>query len=113
MTRNVDAFEGIPFTQYLMPNGEPKDVSIVSTPNVLEKAQLIIDAGFCFECEMLADYTTISFSVSDELADYSTYVCENGPQVPLTVDRMILEFDIEGGKANRDKIRDDNARKDP
>lgn len=87
---------GIPFTQYLMPNGRRDSVWIERPAAIEAKAQAIIAAGFRFECEMLSDYGTISLTIADPEADedVAIEVCANGPEVPTAVDRLVTEFVI-------------------
>lgn len=92
--RNVDGIEGIPFTQYLMPDGEQRAIWMPDrSTEVNKKAQQIIDALFRFECEVLST-GHVSLTVSDDFGDYSTRVVRNSPGVALEVDKLILEFDI-------------------
>jgi hypothetical protein len=83
----------IPFTQYLMPDGRAKQVSIDRPDEIAAKAQQIIAKGYRFECEMLSDWQTISLTITDpDEGDVEIEVVENGPDVPLAVDRMIERF---------------------
>lgn len=86
--------KSIPFTQYLLPNGERRAVSINRPDPVIEKAKAIMEAGFRFECEMLST-GYVSFTVSDDYQDYDIRICLNGPEVPQTVDELILHFNLE------------------
>ena len=83
----------IPFTQYLMPDGRAAEVSIDRPDEIAAKAQRIIAKGYRFECEMLSDRQTISLTITDpDEGDVEIEVVENGPDVPLAVDRMIERF---------------------
>lgn len=99
--RNRDFSRGVPFTQFLMPDGRRQFVWIEGLgPDVETKAQAIVLAGYVFECEMLSDYHTVSFTISDDGHDYTIVVCENGEQVPELISKMILDFVIgETGEA--------------
>lgn len=91
--RNVDEMRGIPFTQYLLPDGRQAPVWIVRTPEVHKKAQEIIDALFQFECEMLTT-NECHLTISDDFGDYAHEIVLNGPNVPDAVDRLVNNFDI-------------------
>lgn len=79
-----------------MPYGTPTDSIFMTTTEVYDKAKAIRKKGFWFECEMLPDYSTVSFSITgmvdDEAQDIVTVLCQNGPEVCALVDKMILEF---------------------
>ena len=92
--------KSIPFTQYLLPNGERRAVSINRPDPVVEKAKAIMEAGFRFECEMLST-GHVSFTVSDDYWDYAIRICLNGPEVPRIVDELILHFDLKANKKLR------------
>ena len=78
----------VKFTQYLMPDGR-KVPNSIDRPEVIEKkAESIISRGLSFECEMLTT-GQISLTVSDGQQDIDIEVCQNGPEVPISVDRMI------------------------
>jgi hypothetical protein len=72
----------------------------MTTTEVYDKAQEILVAGYQFECEMLPDYKTVSFSITgydpiiDETCDIVTRLCRNGSDVCREVDDMILSFKI-------------------
>lgn len=103
--RNVNAIEGIPFTQYLMPDGEKVEVWYAGERDteMCEKAQQIIDALFRFEAEMLPDMATISFTISDDFGDYACEIAQNGPSVPMYVRQLIMSFDIAAALEQRKK----------
>lgn len=104
LNRNRDFSKGVPFTQFLMPDGRRHDVWIDGlAPDVVAKAKEIVEAGYVFECEMLHDYNTVSFTISDDAIDAAQRVCTNGPDVPEKIAEMILSFCIE--TANREEIR--------
>ena len=81
----------IPFTQYLMPNGRKVAVTIARPKEIYDKAMDIIKAGYCFEVELL---TTghVSMTITDNDDDHDIEVVDNGPEVPMAVDRMITRF---------------------
>lgn len=78
----------IPFTQYKMPHGMPVQVSI-DRPDLIErKARQLGEYGCVFEIEML---TTGQISMTVEAGDkvLAHEICDNGPDVPLCVDKMV------------------------
>lgn len=85
----------IPFTQYLMPDGRKHSVSIDRPEEIEKMAQDIVNKGHRFECEMLSDYETCSFTISaidpDE-PDVAITIAKNGPDVPVKIDEMITKF---------------------
>ncbi|QIG73291.1 hypothetical protein EVC02_070 [Rhizobium phage RHph_N17] len=81
------------FTQYLRPNGRKEIVQIDRPDAVVKKADNISSHGFRFECEVLTT-GDISLTISDEWGDYAFELCPNGPAVPTSVDKLILEFDV-------------------
>lgn len=85
----------IPFTQYLLPDGRKKEVTIDLEPEVEEKAQKIMASGLVFECEMLSDYATVSLTITSDERDEAIKICPNGPQVPDKVKELIMDFDLE------------------
>lgn len=87
---------GIPFTQFLMPDGRREQVWIDRPAPIEERAREIIAAGYRFECEMLSDYRTISLTIGDpvEEEDIEIELCQNGPAVPEAVDRLVTKFVI-------------------
>lgn len=85
--------QSIQFTQYLMPDGRKAEVTIDRPDDIAVKAREIIARGFRFECEMLSDRESISLTITDpDEGDLDIEVVQNGPEVPLAVDRMVLRF---------------------
>lgn len=81
------------FTQYLRPNGRKQIVAIDRPAHVVSKADFIKSHGFRFEIEELMT-GQVSMTISDDDGDYAIRTCANGPDVPVNVDLLILEFDI-------------------
>jgi hypothetical protein len=79
---------GIPFTQYLRPDGRKRAVTIERPPDVEALAQRFIDSGGRYECEELtsghASLTAVKFG-----EDVCIEVVMNGPEVPDAVDRLV------------------------
>jgi hypothetical protein len=81
----------IEFTQYLRPTGRPRKVWIERSEPIAQKAQAIQAMGYSFECEELVT-GMVSLTISDGEQDVAIELCQNGPEVPATVDRLIEEF---------------------
>jgi isoaspartyl peptidase/L-asparaginase-like protein (Ntn-hydrolase superfamily) len=81
----------IPFTQYLLPRGRKKQITVTRPPEIEKMAQAIIDAGYWFECEVLHT-GECSFTITNDEADHAVQVCQNGPNVPETIDKLVTRF---------------------
>lgn len=81
------------FTQFLLPDGRKKIISIDRPDPVVSKADAIKRHGFRFECEVLTT-GDVSLTISDDDQDHAIEVCANNEAVPATVDRLILNFDV-------------------
>lgn len=85
----------IPFTQYLLPNGRRINVEFTgATQESFDKAQLIMEATFRFEIEVLNN-GMVSATISDHNDDYAQVICANGPEIDDAINKMIIDFDIE------------------
>lgn len=84
----------IPFIQYLRPDGEKRMTTIDRPTNIEHMASAILSRGYRFESELLTDGQA-SFTITgkrpgmEEEDDLIHELCENGPLVPETVDRLI------------------------
>ena len=86
----------IPFTQYLLPNGQRRAQQIDRPADIESLAEKFIASGGRYECEVL---TTghVSFTAVKEIdpddgpQDVVIEVCENGPAVETAVDRVVLK----------------------
>jgi len=85
----------IPFTQYVLPDGRRKPVSIERPDDVGAAAQRLIDQGYRFECEVLGDMKTVSLTVvspDEDEGDIAIELCPNGPGLlGPAVDRLVAE----------------------
>ena len=81
----------IPFTQYVLPSGRPKEVSIERPDGIVIRAEALIAKGYRFECEMLTDMQTVSLTVvdPDDEGDIAIELCKNGPGLGPAVDRLV------------------------
>lgn len=86
----------IPFTQFLMPDGRTRGVTIDRPAEIEAQAQKIIAAGHRFEIEMLTT-GEVSMEIVRDITDpdiddsIAMEICPNGPEVPTCVDKMIYE----------------------
>ncbi len=87
----------VPFTQFLMPDGRRTQVTIERPDEICEQAQKLLEAGWRLEIEMLAT-SAISMTVErdvdgddDEIVCSAHEICNNGPAVPIAVDKLITE----------------------
>src|SRR5262245_45543780 len=96
----------IQFTQFLRPDGRQRWTSIVRPMPVVEQAQKLAAVGCRFEIEQLMT-GQVSMSVErmwdDELETLGMEIVDNGPEVPLAVDRMIGEAFSAAFSANGDR----------
>ncbi len=90
----------IPFTQYLLPDGRRQATSIEMDDSISNAADALIKKGYRFECEIL---TTGDISITcvdpKDTGDIAIAICENGPEVPATVEKVVrqaVEFDETG-----------------
>lgn len=83
----------IPFTQYVLPDGRAKTVSIKApTDDVARRAKSIIERGFRFECEILGT-GDVSLTVTDpDEGDMDIELCRNGPAVLQALERLVTRF---------------------
>ena len=84
---------GIPFTQYLRPDGRPIAQWIARPVDIEAAAQRFIDAGGNYTAEVLRT-GEISLAavkqVDGELRDVEVKVCSNDEAVPVAVDQLVL-----------------------
>lgn len=90
----------IPFTQFLMPDGRRRSITIDRPAPIEDLAKQIIAAGFRFEIEMLQT-GQVSMEIVKDVPDpgvadsVAIEICHNGPTegdnlgVPDAVDKMI------------------------
>jgi len=83
----------IPFTQYCLPDGKQKAVEIHLSKEIENKAHKLIEKGYRFEVELLCTEQVSATIVhpSDEY-DAAITICNNGPDVPKAISKMIAEF---------------------
>ncbi len=84
----------IPFTQYLLPNGETRYTSVDMPKEVEDKAFQIISKGGHFSVEILMtgmiSITCEKWSnIEQEEETLSIEICENGPGIDRAVENVI------------------------
>jgi hypothetical protein len=83
----------IPFTQYLLPDGRKRDVTIVRPKEIYDKAMDIVKAGHRFEAEVLTTgMVSLTIFNLQKQEDVAIKVVSNGPEVQEAIDRMITRF---------------------
>ena len=83
---------GIPFTQYMRPDGRKVPVTVERPAEIEVLAQRFIEAGGYFEVEHLMTghaSLTAGFVVDGEPMDVAIQVVENGPAVSAAVDELV------------------------
>lgn len=78
------------FTRFHKPNGRRSKVEIDRPTDIDKMARDLVRYGYDFEIEVLRG-DEIHMTVSNEDGDLCSRICENGPQVPISVDEMIAE----------------------
>lgn len=86
--------KGIPFTQYLRPNGRKSPQWIERPAQIEEAAKKFIAAGGYYESELLitgeASLTAVKV-IDGEPQDIAIKIVPNGPTVCEAVDALVLE----------------------
>lgn len=84
----------IPFTQFSLPKGERRAISIMVAPAAAAKAQTIIAAGFTFECEVLRSGNVSLTITHPEKGDLAIRVRRNDRRsIVAAVEEMVRDFD--------------------
>jgi len=83
----------ITFTQYLLPNGEKRPVSIVRPEEIEALAEKVrsIGARFEIECLRTGDVSLECVLRGDETQILSSAMCSNGPGIGFVVDILVRE----------------------
>jgi hypothetical protein len=84
------------FTQFLRPYGRQKLIKIDRSNEIEKIAEIFIGHGGWFECEVLSDgdvSLTACFKRRNGDNDIAIEIVPNGPEVPLAVDKLLLEVD--------------------
>ena len=83
---------GIPFTQYLLPDGRKRDTDIERPAEIEEMALRFMEGGGRYECEILTTgevSLTAVKEIDGEPQDVEIEVCHNGPGVGERVDDLV------------------------
>lgn len=80
----------IPFTQYMLPDGRKSKQNFATEDrDVWRNACILLNAGFCFEAEILRT-GDVSFTVTNvEDGDYEIAVCPNDASVVDAIGQML------------------------
>lgn len=83
----------IPFKQYLRPDGRTRDESIERPAEVETLARQLLEQGVVFECEHLQGDMVALYARDrhDEDAEFAMELVDNGPEVPVAVDRLVRD----------------------
>lgn len=83
---------GIPFTQFLRPNGEKVYVSIDMPQEIEQMANYLVEKGYKFEMEQLKT-GKIHMDCSKEGAEgpVALELCDDGPSLVKCVERLVKE----------------------
>lgn len=86
---------GVPFTQFLRPDGRQIGVWIDRSPEVAEIARALAADGVRFEVEHLmtgeASFEAVRDGSDGEPDSLASEIVPNGPGVPEAVDRLVRE----------------------
>jgi hypothetical protein len=78
----------IPFTQYLLPNGRQRPMTIDMPEDVEKKAHALIERGCHFDIEILrTEEVSMTCECGDEML--ACEICENGPQIKEAVRDLV------------------------
>ena len=82
----------IPFIQVLRPDGRPRPYNIDRPEDVANRAKALIGSGYQFHIEELST-GVISMTCFDpeEEIDFAIELCNNGPEVPSAVDKLVAQ----------------------
>ena len=83
----------VEFTQYLLPDGHQKSVTMHVADDLLPQYEAIKDLGLRLECEVLTT-GAVSLTIFDPPTedDFDIELEQNGPAIPAAVDRLIRRF---------------------
>lgn len=86
----------VPVTQFMLPDGRRKAITVERPREIAERAHKIIGRGLRFEAEVLMT-GQVSLTVSDpgEEVDLFIEISPNGPEVLEAFDRLVLAAEEE------------------
>ena len=80
----------IPFTQYLLPNGQRRERVVDRSAEIEEKANELLKSKYYFEIELLTTGVVAMYSYkSGQEREVTMQLCDNGPQTLVCVDKLI------------------------
>lgn len=90
MNMNTEPMGFIPFTQYILPNGRTRKVTISRSTEICDKALIIRKRGLRFECEILST-GQVNFTITGQNIDVLIKICPNNEKVLEIVDQLVIE----------------------
>lgn len=100
----------IPFTQYCLPYGIPKNIEINRPDDVYNKAMELIGDGFVFETEILrTGHVSLTIHDTEIDEDVACVVSKNDESAAAAVDKLINEFYKNRGNRRYEEELDDDA----
>lgn len=84
--------KGIPFTQYLLPDGRKRAIWMKCEKAIEDMAAKIIGLGYRLEAEILttSEISLTVFCLESE-EDICIEICANGPPVPIAVEKLVKD----------------------
>ena len=80
----------IPFTQYLLPDGRRREISIDRSPGIEALALKFIEGGGRYEAECLTT-GEVSLTAHKNDEDIAIVICPNGPAIEEQVDELVRQ----------------------
>ena len=84
----------IPFTQFLRPNARRRTISVMAAEDVEKKAHNLIARGCRFEAEVLSTgivHFSVEITKAGEDEVLANALCENGPVIEQTIEKLVEE----------------------
>jgi uncharacterized protein YqgQ len=92
-----DRSHKVEFIRYDLPDGRRSFDNFLTNKTVYAAATRIINRGHRFEVEILRN-GMIHATITDDEADHAHVLHPNGPGLELAIDKMIIEFDLDGNQ---------------
>ena len=97
------------FTQYMFPDGRPKQTVIDMPAEVEALARELEEALWSFEIECFPLTQLVHADCCDEDEALHDDACQNGPEVPAMIERHVRASHAEWVKRGRPKAEGDRA----
>lgn len=82
----------IKFTQYVLPHGKMKEITVEMSEEISTLAQKLVEKGARFEIEVLSTgHIHMDCSFPSDDGPLSTKLCPNGPGVRLAVEELVKD----------------------